>query len=149
MDYRLPYVVLLAVGVGVMLWRWALSRVGEPDWLHARDLVRPATVRRRLEPGDWYEGGDGMAEAVRKWDRRLGWGDVDGQRWSRAVGQHLGELVDEMLRQRHGITRATQPERARAVLGERVWALLGPLERPPTPKQVHAALADLERMETQ
>jgi hypothetical protein len=132
-----------------MLLRWALGRSAEPDWLLARDLVRPVRVRRRLEPGEGYEGGDGVAEAVRRWDRRLGWGEKDAQRFAVTVGRSLGELVDERLRQRHGITRATDPVRARHVVGERVWALLGPLHRPPTPRQVMAALDEMERKDRQ
>jgi hypothetical protein len=148
-DYVLPYPLVLAVCTGVLLLRWALGRVGEPDGLLARDLVRPVRVRRRLEPGEGYEGGDGVAEAVRRWDRRLGWGEKDGPRFAVTVGRALGDLVDERLRQRHGITRATDPARARELVGERMWALLGPLQRSPTPRQIVAALDELEREETQ
>jgi len=148
-NYRLPFLVPFAICVGLALLRWTLALVAEPVGLGAADLVRPVEVRRRHEPGAWYEGGDGVVEAVGRWDRRLGWGEMDGPRFAHTVGRALGELVDERLRQRYGFTRATDPGRARAVLGERVWRLLGPLERPPTTREVRAALDDLERMPTE
>lgn len=145
-NYRVPFLLPFAICVGLALLYWALGLVAEPLGLAAADLVRPVVVQRRHEPGAWYEGGDGVVEAVGRWDRRLGWGEMDGPRFAHTVGRALGELVDERLRQRYGVTRATDPDRSRALLGERVWRLLGPLERAPTTREVRAALDDLERM---
>jgi hypothetical protein len=146
LNYRLPYPLILAVCVGAVLVRRAVQVSREPSWLRPADLVRPVEVRRRLEPGFWYEGGDGMVGAVHRWDRRLEWGLSDPDRFAHTVGLRIGELVDERLRQRHGITRASDPRRARELLGERVWALLGPMERIPSPRQIAAALTDLDRI---
>jgi hypothetical protein len=145
-NYRLAYPVILAVCVGSVLVRRAVRVSAEPAWLRTGDLVRPVQVRRRLEPGQWYEGGDGMVGAVHRWDRRLEWGISDSRRFANTVGLRIGELVDERLRQRHGLTRASDPRKARELVGERVWALLGPLDRAPSPRQIAAALTDLDRI---
>ncbi len=145
-DRRLPYPLILAVCLGAVLIRRAVRLAREPLWPRAGDLVRPVEVRRRREPGAWYEGGDGMASAIRRWDRQFTWGLASGPRFANTAGPRLGELVDERLRQRHGITRAADPARARELVGEKVWALLGPLERAPTHRQIMAALADLDRL---
>lgn len=147
---RVAYPLLAAACLGVALVRQAALAVGEQSWLPAGDLVRPPQVRRRGEPGSAYEGGDGLATAVRRWHRRLEWGltgvVADPGRFGRTVGQPLGELLDERLRQRHGITRATDPARARAIVGENLWALLEPRRRPPSEREIATAVADLDRI---
>jgi hypothetical protein len=134
------------VCLGAVLVRQAVRGSAEPPWPRAGDLVRPVEVWRRRQPGAWYEGGDGMVAAVRRWDRQLTWGVASGARFATTAGPRLRELVDERLRQRHGITRATDPARARELLGENLWSLLEPQERPPTHRQLVAALADLDRL---
>lgn len=147
---RVAYPLIAAACVGVALVRQAARAAGEPSWLRTRDLVRPLAVRRRREPGSAYEGGDGMAAAVRRWQRRLEWGATgaiaDPGRFARTVGAPLGELVDERLRQRHGITRASDPERARAIVGENLWALLGPQRRLPSAREFAAGVAELDQI---
>jgi hypothetical protein len=147
---RIAYPLVAAACLGVAAI-WQVSRmVSEPPWLVVRDLVRPVEVPRRRQPRAAYEGGDGMAAAMRRWNRLLEWGVTgvvtDPGRFARTVGTPLGELVDERLRQRHGITRATDPARARAILGENLWTLLGPQHRVPSPREVAAAVAELERI---
>src|SRR5690349_20477794 len=80
-NFVLPYPLILATCIGAALAREAVRLVIEPSWLRTADLVAPVRVRRRLEPGDWYEGGDGMAKAVRSWERALNWGEVDRERF--------------------------------------------------------------------
>jgi len=143
---EIPYIVALGVCLALVLSREYLRRVAEPDWLRVRETIAPLHVRRRNQPGSWYEGGDGVVEAVRRWDRRLEWGSRDGNRFAFTMGRQFGELVDERLRQRCGITRASHPEQARSILGERVWAVLGPQVTAPSPRELMAALDDLERI---
>jgi hypothetical protein len=112
-----PFLLVFSVAGGAVLVRLAAVSVKPPRGHRPTRLVaaRPAEPPARA---------DGVLAAVRHWDRRLadtGRGPTD-QRLSLA----LGELADERLRQRHGLTRASDPARARALLGEAVWPLLGP-----------------------
>lgn len=106
-----PFPLILAVAAGVALVRLAAVSVRPPRGHRPTNLVstRAAEAPARA---------DGVVAAVRQWDRRLANTD-------QGLGRSLGELADERLRQRHGITRASDPTRARTLLGEPVWALLG------------------------
>jgi len=110
-----PFLLILSIAGGAVLVRLAAVSVKPPRGHRPTRLVatRPAEPPARA---------DGMLAAVRHWDRRLA--DTD-----RGLGVALGELADERLRQRHGLTRASDPARARALLGEPVWALLDPAGR--------------------
>ena len=141
-----PYLLVAALCVsGLLLWL-ALQTVREPDWLRIRALIGAPRIVRARDPSGWYPGGDGMLAAVRRWDRRLEWGVTHSTRFANTTLPRLGELVDERLRQHHGITRATDPARARELLGENLWALLAPRLDVPSHRELMAALADLERL---
>ena len=145
-----PYPLILAACCGAVLVRQAARMVGEPDWLRVGDLVRPPHVTRPGEPTAVSAGDDGMAVAVRRWSRLLESGDskvvVDSGRFARTVSAHIGELVDERLRQRYGITRASDPDRARAIVGENLWSLLRAHRRSVSYRDIQAATVDLERL---
>jgi len=90
---------------------------------------------------------DGMLQAVRRWDRRLDWGATAAERFGFTVAGRLGELADERLRQRHSMTRATDPVRARRLLGDDVWILVhGPMGRVPTPSEISAVVDRLDSL---
>lgn len=138
--------ILAVVGAGLLIRR-AVAVVGEPVSLRASDLVRPPGGIRRIDMGGWYEGGDGMVAAVRRWDRRLDWGSTAPERFSHTVPGRVGDLVDERLRQRHGFTRASDPARARALLGEAVWSFLHePATHVPTPAQLAQLVTRMEKL---
>lgn len=145
-----PYPLILAACAGAVLVRQAARMVGEPPWLRVGDLVRPPRHSRQFEPDVHSTGDDGVAVAVRRWSRLLEWGDTkvvaDSGRFVRTVGARIGELIDERLRQQYGITRASHPERARAIVGENLWRLLGSHRRSVGYREIVAATADLERM---
>ncbi|HEV7708461.1 MAG TPA: hypothetical protein VGP16_09735, partial [Asanoa sp.] len=66
---------------------------------------------------------------------------------ARAVQRTLADLVDERLRQKHGLTRAGDPERARTLLGEQLWAFLAtPPTRNLAPRDAAAYIQSLERL---
>jgi hypothetical protein len=142
-----PLTLILAVVSAAVLVRRALGLVHEPLWLRASDLVRPPGGRRRIELGGWYEGDDGVVAAVRRWDRRLDWGSTDTHRFNHTVPPRIGELVDECLRQRHSLTRASDPARARALLGEEIWTFLHrPATHVPTPREMAALVTRMEKL---
>jgi len=137
-----PYALLVAVCAGAVLVRQAVVATAEPKWRRTRDTVRsgPATA---VLPAD----GDGMLDAVGRWDRRLDWGTTSVQRFDVTVVRRLAEIADERLRQRHHLTRLADPVRARELFGEDLWLLIhGQLDRVPPPARVAAALQRLEQL---
>jgi hypothetical protein len=139
-----PSVVLLvAVSVGVATVRLAVRSVAEPllgrlgDVVQARPPVDLSAEHRA----------DGMRNAIRRWTRRLEWGATGPQRYGNAVAPHLAELADQRLRQQYGLTQDSDSDRARAVLGETVWAVLHP--RPgtaPSHRQIAQAVTLLAKL---
>ncbi|HCT75838.1 MAG TPA: hypothetical protein DGT23_04450 [Micromonosporaceae bacterium] len=90
---------------------------------------------------------DGLQLAISRWDTMLDWCHTDVSRFNRRVLPKLGELVDERLRQRHGITRVSDPEQARAVLGDPLWTYVTmPLRRPPHPRELDQIVTALEKL---
>lgn len=88
---------------------------------------------------------DGTIGPAARWDTRLSWTQSDPQRFTRTVLPVLAEIADERLRQRHGVTRASDPARARQLLGDPLWTFLStPVTRSPTPRQLAAIVAHLE-----
>jgi hypothetical protein len=136
---RVSLVVLVAAVLAVLGVRRAAARVAPPP---------------TPPPGRPLDGGsdppaavDSLARAVDRWENRLVWADGDADRFTRVVLPSLGELVDDLLRQRHGVTRSADPDRARALLGDRLWSLLDtPVRRPPSPREFAAVVAELEQI---
>ncbi|MBO0870913.1 MAG: hypothetical protein J2P15_20355 [Micromonosporaceae bacterium] len=125
-------------------------------WLPASQL--PATLLRagvergpvgpRVDLGEWTPR-DGLHLAVTRWDTRLSWLRMqrDPNQFSRTVQPRLVELIDERLRLRHGVSRAADPDRARALLGDPLWTIVsGPASRPPTPREFAALVKQMEEV---
>ncbi|MGC4894845.1 hypothetical protein [Micromonospora sp. DT31] len=100
------------------------------------------------EPGSWnWSAQDAVLTAINGWERPLDWCADNPQRFTERVLPRLGELADERLRQRHGVTRESDPGRARALLGEPLWTFLDtPARRPPSPRDLAAIVAELEKI---
>jgi hypothetical protein len=100
------------------------------------------------DEGLYHWGGqDALRGAVKRWERMLAGAQNDGVRFARTVLPPLGELVDERLRQRHGLTRASDPARARALMGDPLWQFLAnPAKRGPAPRDLAAIVAKLESL---
>jgi hypothetical protein len=132
-----PFLLVFSVSAGAVLVRLAAVSVKPPRGNRPTRLVaaRPAEPPARA---------DGVLAAVRHWDRRLA--DTGRGAGDPGLGVALGELADERLRQRHGLTRASDPARARALLGEAVWALLGAGTSTVTAAQAETAIRRLESM---
>lgn len=142
-DLDPPYLLVVAVCAGLVLVRQAVLFTREPRWQRTRDLVRGPGGALVDEHGD----GDGMLNAIGRWDRRLDWGTTTGERFTAAVARRIGELADERLRQRHALTRASDPARAQELLGEDAWALIhGQVGGSPSPALVARAVARIEAL---
>ncbi len=58
----------------------------------------------------------------------------------------LAELTDERLRLRHGLTRASDPRRARELIGETLWSALEEPGRRVKPRDPTQYIESLERL---
>lgn len=90
---------------------------------------------------------DGLMQAIARWDTMMDWSHTDASRFHRKVLPRLAEVVDERLRQRHGVDRAADPMRAKAVLGDPLWTFLtAPSRRPPHPRELEQIVTALEKL---
>jgi hypothetical protein len=135
-----PFVVLAAFTALRMLHHF-VGEVAAPP---------PVPVRRRRgdEEGAYrFQATDGLRAAVRRWEQQLTWSQSDAGRFSRNVLPVLAELTDERLRLKHGITRASDPQRAHELLGDAMWRFLAdPDQRPPKARDLTAYVEVLEKL---
>ncbi|MFI1192117.1 hypothetical protein ACH4T9_02385 [Micromonospora sp. NPDC020750] len=90
---------------------------------------------------------DALRAAINGWERPLDWSSGRPERFAERLLPRLGELADERLRQRHGVTRESDPARARALLGDRLSMFLDtPPRRTPSPRDLAAIVAELEKI---
>lgn len=90
---------------------------------------------------------DGVLLAIARWDTMMDWSHTDAERFNRKVLPRLAEVVDERLRQRHGIDRASDPLRARTILGDPLWTFVTmPSRRPPHPRDLDQIVSALEKL---
>ena len=94
---------------------------------------------------------DGLRFAIGRWEDRLLWGERDTGRFAGLVVPRMAELVNERLRQRHGITLASAPEQARQLTGEELWNLLHSPSNPGRgrslgPRDVASIVAKVEEL---
>jgi hypothetical protein len=114
--------------------------------------VAPQPKLRRVgtdpEDGSYvFSTGDGLREAVRQWESRLKSAQHDAGRFTESILPVLGELVDERLRQRHGITRDSDPQRARVICGDELWDFLTTSSRrKPSAKDYAVFVSQLEKI---
>jgi hypothetical protein len=135
--------IVVAAFVALRLLMLAVAMVAPPP------VPKPATRRSTADDDGLYRwaGSDSLRSAVRRWEQRLEWSQSDPASFSRNVLPVLAELTDERLRLRHGITRASDPRRARELLGEPLWLMLAdPGRRPPRPRDLATYVETLERL---
>jgi hypothetical protein len=90
---------------------------------------------------------DGLKAAINRWDTMLDWCQSDVARYNRRVLPRLSELADERLRQGHGVTRTSDPHKARSILGNALWEhLTTPQRRPPGPRELDQIVSALEKL---
>jgi hypothetical protein len=142
-----PYPLLFAVVLAGVVLRRAARAVAEPETPRPATLVRPPLGSGYGPTTEWHGSGDGLLSAVRRWDRRLERAGNRPEDFGETLAAPLGDLVDERLRQRHGCTRESDPERARSLLGDEAWDVLhGPWRRVPSPAAVVAVVRRMENL---
>ena len=139
---RVSILIIAAAFIALRLLMLAVSEVAPPPAI-------PASPRRTVEEtgDDHWSGIDSLRAAVRRWEQRLDWSQSDADRFSRNVLPVLAELTDERLRLQHGITRASDPRRARELIGEPLWQVLDdPGRRRPSKQDLAGYVEALERL---
>lgn len=137
---RVPVLLVLAGFVALRLVQVILGEVAPPPVPRAH---------RRAAAGDGLgqAGTDALREAVRRWESRLDRAQGDAGRFSSNLLPVLAELTDERLRLRHGITRGSDPRRARELLGDPLWQLLAePDRRSPKARELMTHVETLEKL---
>jgi hypothetical protein len=142
--------LVVAAFVALRLLMFAVAEVAPPPV-----PKRGAGARRNIADDEGFyhwSGADSLRSAVRRWEQRLEWSQSDPESFSRNVLPVLAELTDERLRLRHGITRASDPRRARELLGDPLWQMLdgdhGEFagRRPPKARDLATHVETLERL---
>lgn len=143
-GFETPLPVLFALVLTVMLLRRAIRAVPATP--------PPPATRSELwgvtdDGADRSPPADGVVRAVQRWESRFGWTERDPSRYKSAVQPRLYELVDERLRQRHGITMRSDPDRARALIGEQLWTFLhARVARTPNAREMAAVVDEMEKI---
>jgi hypothetical protein len=140
---HVSWMLVLAAVAAVRVLQRLVGQVAPPPAPRAGPRRRTAD-----EDGSYHwQNTDALRAAVRRWEHQLGWSQTDAARFSRNVLPVLAELTDERLRLRHGITRASDPQRARALLGEAYFRMLAePDRRPPKARDLAAHVETLEQL---
>ncbi|WP_410809776.1 hypothetical protein [Micromonospora sp. 067-2] len=105
-------------------------------------------VARGEEDGSYNWGArDALRTAINRWELPLDWSTTHPERFSRVILPRIAELADERMRLEHGVTRESDPARARVLLGDRLWTFLeSPPRRPPSPRDLAVIVAELEKV---
>jgi hypothetical protein len=138
-----PYPLIFMILLTLQLLRRALR------WIDPRPV--PDGLRRSagLTTDDGSAPPDGLQLAVSRWDTRLSWVRLqhDLDHFARTVQPRLIQLVDERLRLRHGVVRAADPQRARALLGDPLWTFVTqPTRSDVTPANLAALISLMEEL---
>ncbi|WCN82360.1 hypothetical protein [Micromonospora sp. LH3U1] len=90
---------------------------------------------------------DALRGAINRWELPLDWSNTRLERFTEVVLPRIGELADERMRLKHGVTRESDPARARVLLGDRLWTFLAtPPRRTPSPRDLAVIVAELEKI---
>lgn len=153
-----PYPLIVVTLVSIMVLRQVIGELSAasehplPDAVTGRGITPapPGAAEADKRFGglrDSVGPADGVRFAVGRWDDRFTWSERDPGRFTTLVVPRLREIADERLRQRHGVTRASDPRRAQELLGPQVWeALHVPPGRNPEPRDVASIVAQLESL---
>lgn len=136
----IPYPLIVTVVAALVLLRGLLDQVAAqplPPVLHG--YTPTGGPRIRLD--------DGIRTAARRWESRIEWMHDDPARFASNVQPAIADLVSERLRMRHSISLTGDPERAREIVGPRLWAFIHePVRRTVKPQDLAAVVAQLEEL---
>ncbi|HLU45335.1 MAG TPA: hypothetical protein VKZ67_10000 [Natronosporangium sp.] len=131
---HVPFGQLWALATALVLLAWlmvALERAPGPPPPPADTTIPPALPFPQ----------------VARWERRLLAANDDPEWYERVVRDRIRTVVADRLRLRHGIRLATEPERARAVLGDPLYEFLTqPLTHAPDPVELARLLTRMEEL---
>lgn len=141
-------VLLLPSRLFLEFWQlWLLTTGGLLVLWTARPLRAPPPPPPVTEDPAMADLRDRPYPLVDRWERRLSVTDGDPEWHDRVVRERLAGLVGERLRQRHGVRLATDPDRARAVLGDPLYRFLtGPVTRTPGPAELDRLITRMEEI---
>ncbi|WBB64954.1 hypothetical protein [Micromonospora sp. WMMD812] len=141
---RVSLLILIAGVVALFAVRRVVAALAPPPPSPARPRARATAV----DDGTWnWNDRDALRTAINGWEVPLDWSATRPERFTEVILPRLGELADERLRLKHGATRDSDPVRARALLGERLWAFLEtPPRRTPSPRDLAVIVAELEKI---
>ncbi|WP_341719059.1 hypothetical protein QQG74_04700 [Micromonospora sp. FIMYZ51] len=141
---RVSLVVLVAAVLTLLVVRRIVAVLAPPP-----KSPRLAEASRGREEDGMYNWAsqDALRAAVNGWATPLEWSKTKPDRFTGRVLPRLAELADERLRLKHGVTRESDPGRARVLLGDRLWKFLEtPPRRTPSPRDLAAIVAELEKI---
>ena len=136
----IPFVAILVLSTATLVAARIVTAAKPPP-------AEPPLPRAQADPRP----ADRPFGEVSRMEERLAWGGKDMMGFERTVRPVLIRLADDRLQQRHGITRASHPERARQLLGDELWHLVtgpsvGSKETGPTPERLKPLVERLERL---
>ncbi len=94
--------------------------------LLAVGLQLPRNPRRRFRRRREATFANAAFPAYRKIEDTLFWAPVSARHFDHAVRPMLGRLLAVALAERHGIDLASDPDAARAAIGDELWPLVDP-----------------------
>ncbi|GAA5195335.1 hypothetical protein GCM10023322_61830 [Rugosimonospora acidiphila] len=135
-----PYPLIFMVLLTLQLLRRVLAWI-EPG------RVPESLLRRPPPPVDHLSGEDGLRVVTDRWETLLSWVRLqrDPVQFVRMMQPRLVQLVDERLRLRHGVSRQSDPTRARELLGESLWTFMTtPVSQNPSARELAALISQME-----
>ena len=146
LGVEVPYPLLFMIALAARTLR-SLLRWIAPQPL-PRTLMRPSVeLVSEDQAGGYLQ--DGLYLATARWDTRLSWAKLHGEKtqFARTVQPKLVEIIDERLWLRHGVSRESDPTRARPLLGEPLWKFVTePVPKNMTPRDVAGLIALMEQI---
>jgi hypothetical protein len=109
----------------------------------------PDTLLKAPPPPPAFEqaSADGILDGVKSWQKRYHFTGTDAKRFAAGAQHAMIEVLDERLRLRHGVSRDSDPDRARDLLGPELWKFANePVSRLPSVRDLARLVAAMEAL---